>query len=193
MNPMLTTADGTTGPDPLTGLPTIDAIEQQLLHLEAMVSKVRARQSELLAEIDRMQVPTTDGTRSLKEWITGRLDVHPRTASDLAVLTTANDLVRSQLAAGVWSTDRAAGTQRLITTGADDTVVDEAEGIPVSQLGRFTAHQRRMTPSEEHDTFHMRRIWIQPNLDHTLATGTITLTGADVDVLLHALDTRADE
>ncbi len=191
MNPMLTTNTET---DPLAGLPTVDAIEQELLRLEGLVSKVRARQSQLLGEIDRMQVPTADGTRSLKEWITGRLAVHPKTASDLAVLATVDhDVVRSQLVAGIWSTDRAADMQRLISTGAPPDVLDEAAGIPVSQLGRFTAQQRRMTPIEEQDAFEMRRLWIQPNLDHTLATGTITLSGADVDVLLQALDKRADE
>ena len=40
---------------------TTDALEQQLVALEGVVSQVRARQVILLREADRRQIPTADG------------------------------------------------------------------------------------------------------------------------------------
>jgi hypothetical protein len=65
-------------------------MEQELVRLEGLVSKVRARQAEILAAIDHVQVPYWGGTRSLKEWIAGRLDIQPSNAADLAVLAEAD-------------------------------------------------------------------------------------------------------
>ena len=50
-----------------------------------------------------------------------------------------------------------------------------------------------MTAASEADAFRRRRIWMQPNLDRTLMTGTLTLSGTDAEVFLTALDERADE
>ena len=169
-------------------------MEQELLRLEGLVSRIRARQCEVLKQIDQLQVPAHDGARSLKEWITGRLDVHPTTASDLAVLTKAEPgPIRDQLTAGMWSTDRAAGMTRLHNTGAGQQIMEQAEGVPVAQLGRLQAKHRRMRDVEHAEVFTMRRMWFQPNLTNTVAHGSITMTGADVDVFMEALDRRADE
>ena len=177
-----------------TGFSTIDEMEQELIRLEGLISRVRARQTEMLSVIDRLQVPLHDGTRSLKEWITGRLDVHPRTASDLAVLTKADPgPTTDALAAGVWSTDRAAGMVRLENTGASRDIMDQAEGAPVSQLGRTQAKHWRMSDLDHVEAFKTRRMWFQPNLSNTVAHGSITMTGADVDLFMEALDRRADE
>ena len=84
MYPMLTT----TAANEVIGL-TPDDCEQELMHLETLIGRLRARQVEILREVDRMQVPLADGARSFKEWIAGRLDVHPTTASDLSFLARA--------------------------------------------------------------------------------------------------------
>ncbi len=179
---------------PVDGLESIDDIEQELVRLEGLVSQVRTRQLELLREIDRLQVPYWDGTRSLKEWIAGRLDVHPRTAGDLAVLAKAEPgPIGDALRAGVTSVDRAAGTTRLANAGADAATLHKADGIAVGQLGRLNARQRRMRTVDHHEAFRMRRVWFQPNLANTLAIGSITMAGADCDMFLAGLDERADE
>ncbi|MBT8208076.1 MAG: hypothetical protein KJO18_07380, partial [Acidimicrobiia bacterium] len=122
---------------------TPDSCEQELLQLEALIGRVRARQVEILRDIDRMQVPSADGARSLKEWIAGRLDVHPTTAGDLSFLarassgSVAND-------DGFMSFDRVAATTRLQAAGADDDTLQRAAGVAVHQLGRLTARQTRM-------------------------------------------------
>ena len=72
--------------------PTIDAMETELSRLEGLISRVRARQVEILAAVDQLQVPAWDGCRSLQEWIAGRLDMQPRNASDLAVLAKSGSL-----------------------------------------------------------------------------------------------------
>ncbi len=60
-----------------------DGLEQELLDLEALVARARSRQLDLLAELDRRQVATADGCRTMVEWVSGRLDVGPETASSL--------------------------------------------------------------------------------------------------------------
>jgi hypothetical protein len=91
------------------------------------------------------------------------------------------------------SVDRAAATARLANTGASQGTLDEADGIAVSQIGQLAARHRSMTPHDEATVFAMRRLWLQPNLANTLAVGTFTLPGADVDTFIEAIDQRADQ
>ena len=173
---------------------SIDSMEQELVRLEGLVSRVRARQLEIIEAIDSLQVPYWDGTRSLKEWIAGRLDIAPRNAADLAVLAKAEPgPIRDSLRAGVASLDRAAATARLANTGADQDVLDRADGIAVSQIGQLAARHRHMTPHDEATAFRMRRLWFQPNLGNTMAVASLTMTGTDMESVITAVDKRADE
>ncbi len=63
---------------------TSDEIEGHLRHGEAVIAKVRSAQMVLIREADRRQIPLGDGCRSIDEWVAGRLDVAPETASTLA-------------------------------------------------------------------------------------------------------------
>lgn len=174
--------------------PTVDSMEEELQRLEGLISRVRARQVEILASIDHLQVPAWDGCRTLQEWIAGRLDMQSRTASDLAVLAKSDSReVHDSLLAGVASTDRAAGMARLENAGASDTVMEQASGVSVGQLGQMMARHRRMTPLDEAQAFRARRLWFQPNLGGTLATATMAMTGADMEAVIGALDKRADD
>ncbi len=171
-----------------------DEIEQELIRLESMVSTIRYRQAELIADIDRLQVPYWDGTRSLKEWIAGRLDIHPRTAGDLAVISKAEEgPITDSLRAGDASFDRVAATTRLSNAGADDDTLERSEGVAVSQLGQLTARTKRMAPVDEAEAFRARRLWMQPNLANTLSVGTFAMSGVDADQFLASLDERADQ
>ena len=187
----------TTTAEPPSGLdefPSIDAIEQELIRLEGLVSRVRSRQIELIEELDRLQVPYWDGTRSLKEWIAGRLDLQPRNAADLAVLAKAEPgPIRDSLRVGLASVDRAAAMARLSNTGADDRTMEKAEGVSVGRVGQLAARHRRMTHVDEAAAFRGRRLWFQPNLGNTMGIGSLAMPGADMDVLLDAIDRRADE
>ncbi len=173
---------------------SVDSMEQELVRLEGLVSRVRSRQVAIIEAVYHLQVPHWDGTRSLKEWIAGRLDLQPRNASDLAVLAKAESgPIRDSIKAGVVSVDRAAATTRLANTGASDEVLDEADGVAVGQIGRLAARHRRMAPHDEAAVFKMRRLWVQPNLGNTRALGTFDMPGADAESLIAGLDRRADE
>ena len=172
--------------------PAPDDLEQELLQLESLIGRARARQVDLLREVDRLQVPLADGARSLKEWIAGRLDVHPTTASDLSFLARTEPL-KDTVHDVFMSFDRVAATTRLEAAGADDNTLQRAAGVAVHHVARLTARQTRMSASSEAEAFQRRRIWMQPNLDRTVMTGTLTLSGTDAEVFLTALDQRADE
>jgi hypothetical protein len=62
---------------------TQDEKEQILLDTEADIAKLRAIQLEVLEDLDRCQVATGEGCRSLSEWTTSRMDLHPDTAKTL--------------------------------------------------------------------------------------------------------------
>jgi hypothetical protein len=172
---------------------SVDAMEQELVRLEALISRVRARQVAIIEAVDHLQVPYWDGTRSLKEWVAGRLDIQPRIASDLAVLAKAESgPIYESLHAGVVSVDRAAATTRLANTGVSQDVLDEAEGVPVSQIGRLGARHRQMTPLDEATLFKMRRLWFPLDLGNTMALGSLAMPGVDAELLLAAVDERAD-
>jgi hypothetical protein len=192
MGTMLTTTTQTDRV--LDEFPSIDAMEQELTRLEGLISRVRARQIEIIAAVDHLQVPYWDGTRSLKEWIAGRLDIQPRNAGDLAVLVKSDSgPIRASIRAAVVSVDRAAATARLANTGASQEILDTADGTAVGQIGQLAARHRRMTPHDEATVFKMRRLWFQPNLGNTMAVGTFAMPGADVDSFIEAVDRRADE
>ena len=171
-----------------------DEIEQELAHLESLISTIRYRQAELISDIDRLQVPYWDGTRSLKEWIAGRLDIQPRTAGDLAVVSKAEPgPITDPLKVGAATFDRTAATIRLSNAGADPETLERSAGIAVSQLSRLIARTRRMAPLNESEAFGARRLWMQPNLANTLTVGTFAMPGVDADQFLASLDQRADE
>jgi hypothetical protein len=143
MGIMLTTSDE--AQQILDEYQSVDAMEQELVRLEGLISRVRARQVAVIEAVDSLQVPYWDGTRSLKEWIAGRLDIQPRNAADLAVLAkTVPGPIRDSLKAGVVSVDRAAATTRWLNTGASQDVLDEADGVSVGQIGRLGARHRSM-------------------------------------------------
>ena len=62
---------------------TADQIEQTLIAAELEVARLRHVQVELIRSADRRQVPLGDGSRTLVEWISSRLDVTPETARAL--------------------------------------------------------------------------------------------------------------
>jgi len=62
---------------------TTDRLEQVLLAGEAQVARIRATQMRLLTEIDRRQIPISDGARTLTEWAAARMDLASETAQKL--------------------------------------------------------------------------------------------------------------
>ena len=175
---------------------TTDALEQQLVALEGVVSQVRARQVILLREADRRQIPTADGCRSLQEWTAARLDLAADTAKQLVattrLLADQPDLEIS-LSDGDASFDRILATGRLTASGASDSTLLMSTGFDISGVNRQTALHRRMTPGDERQIFEDRFVAMQPTLDRSSFRLWGQLPGIDGELVEQALLTRADQ
>jgi hypothetical protein len=62
---------------------SMDQLEQRLVSDESLIAQLRARQLHDLARLDRAQVATGDGSRSMSEWVAARVDVSIETARTL--------------------------------------------------------------------------------------------------------------
>ena len=131
---------------------SIDVIEQQLLHGETEIARIRATQMVLLREVDRRQAPTAAGCRTLGEWVAGRLDVSRETARDLVATThRLAELpdVEDAVASGEIGFDRAVAVGRF--AGRDDNVdvLDVMAGHDIVGIRRLAAKRRRMGRVDE--------------------------------------------
>ena len=81
---------------------SIDQREQRLIAAEKAIARLRALQMQDLAELDVAQVAMTDGSRSLSEWVSGRLDMGIDSARTL-VRTMRRLQDRPDLQEGRWS------------------------------------------------------------------------------------------
>lgn len=175
---------------------TTDAIEQQLLAIEAMIAKGRAAQMTLLGEIDRRQVHTADGCRDLVEWAASRLDLRSDTARKL--VTTARrleTLPNAYQAArrGRVSVDRIWATAKVAAPGGGDTdLVDNCFRYSVDGLSRFGARRRSVTRDDEREAFRRRWLYVQPILDDSLWHLSGCLAGAAGKIVVDALEAKVD-
>ena len=174
---------------------TTAALEQRLLELESGIARQRGEQMTVLRELDRRQTALHDGHRSLAEWVTGRLDVAPETASVL--VTTARRLedlpdVDDALAAGVIGFDRAVAVSRL--AGRDDALdlLGETAGFDIAGIRALAARHRRMSRLDEIRAFADRYVSIQPNLDESSWCLSGRLPGFAGRTVVAALEARGD-
>ncbi len=168
-----------------------DSIEQELVELEALIARIRARQSTLIGEIDRRQVPLGDGCRTLVEWVGSRLDVAPETARMLARLARCDaDSVVGLLAEGDATFDRTVELARLAEV--DTPPVGPMLGFDIAGLRRFIARKRRVEKVTEQDAFDGRHVVMQPNLDESLWKLWGTLPGYEGSVVDQVLTARAE-
>jgi hypothetical protein len=170
---------------------TPDQVEQALLADEAVIAAARARQMANLAIADRMQLPLTDGCRTLKEWTASRLDVSLDTAYQLT--TTARRLldatdIAHQLAAGDITFDRAEAMSRI----PSEHRTEWHRGIDIEGLRRIAARHRRLTRSDDHDAHAAMDFNLQPNLDESRWNVWGELDGYSGPVVNKVLTERAD-
>ena len=174
---------------------TTDALEQRLIELESLVSRIRSEQISLLREADRRQTPMADGCRSLQEWVAGRLDVGPETAS---VLVSAGRVLDDQieleaaLESGEASFDRILATANLVAAGATRDRVDLAAGLDIPGIRRLASMHRRVTKKNERSVFADRFVSLQPTLDRSSFRLWGQLPGADGQLVEQALVARGD-
>ena len=174
---------------------TIDHIEQQLLHGEAVIARVRAAQMVLLREVDRRQAPSADGCRSLAEWVAGRLDIGPDTANSLVTTTRRCETlptVEAALTAGVVTWDRATAAARVADPAQNDEILDEVAVFDVAAIRRLVARRHRVSRGQEQFAFERRYFTVQSNLDESSWRVSGKLSGLAGRDLVDALDAKAD-
>lgn len=117
-----------------------------------------------LAELDVAQIATADGSRSLSEWVSGRLDVGIETGRSLVRtmrrLQDRPDL-QEDLAAGRVSYDRVEALSRI----AED--VGLMEWADVATVRREAAKRVRITAEDEYKSADDRYLVMQPSLDES--------------------------
>jgi hypothetical protein len=141
-----------------------DSIEQQLVEDERLIGRLRARQMAALAELDTRQIATADGSRSLSEWVSARLDTGPESAKTLVRtmrrLQERPDLER-YLAVGEVSFDR---TEALSRIHEDVGLMAWAD---VAGVRREAAKRARISAEIAERTAKDRFFVMQPSLDES--------------------------
>lgn len=171
---------------------TPDQVEQALLRDEAIISKARARQMAALALADAMQLPLADGCRSLREWVAGRVDLSPETATRLTAaarrIADDPDLAR-RLVGGEVTFDRAEAMSRIPAGDRPEWHL----GVDIQGLRRIAARHRRLTRSDDHASHAASDLALQPNLDESRWRMWGDLDGYSGAVMDKVLTEKADE
>lgn len=177
------------------GRATTDQLEQRLAAAEEVVSQARAVQLEVLEELDRRQVATADGSRSLSEWLAARIDLGPKTSKSLVRTmrrTADQPQLRRELASSV-SFDRVEALSRLRDREPDDLLL----WTDVAGVHREAAKQARITAEAEARSADDRFLVVQPSLDESwwkVWGGLDGHSGAIVDkALSEAADALPDD
>lgn len=173
-----------------------DELEQFLTACEARIGQARAAQMAVLAELDRRQVATGDGCRTLAEWVAGRLDVAPETARRLARTSRTFQVlpvIRQALGEGEVTFDRAAQIARTATSATENEDLAEAARFDIAGLRRRAALHKRVMAVDDHDAYARRALMIQPNLDESVWNLWGTLAGYDGRLVDKALQHRAEQ
>ncbi|MGH8911540.1 MAG: hypothetical protein ACRDVD_03435 [Acidimicrobiia bacterium] len=141
---------------PLRGpsLSTADHLESELVRLEAIKAEVAAVQARLVAEADRMQLPLSDGARSLPEWVSARIDITHEHATELVQLSRTEDL--DALESGSRTVDRVLARQRLASAGATADTMAFSDQLDLAGIRRLAARHRRVDRGDEQAAFERR-------------------------------------
>ncbi len=169
-----------------------DVHEQRILDAERIIAQLRALQAQELVALDRQQVTTADGARTLVEWCAARFDISRTTARDLVLVARCqHEDINAALDNGDISFDRATQTIRLANTGYQDALSRTA-GYDIGALARLRVSREPLGEGEETDIFEHRCLALQPRLDESHYTGWLTMAGTDAKVVETALMLRAE-
>lgn len=167
-----------------------DVLEQRMLANQEVRSRLAAEDMAILEDLDRRQVATGDGCKSLSEWVAARLDVSLETARGLVRTmrrTSSRHDLRDALATGAVSFDRVEALSRI---GEDVGLLLE---LDVAGVRREAAKQVRVSAEDERRLAEDQFLVMQPSLDESwwrLWGGLDGYTGALVD---KTLSERADQ
>ncbi len=153
------------------------------------------RQVVLIRRLDRFQVDTAHGARTMGDWTSAQLDVSSQTAGRLTQLAHHPDSeIDRAMAEGRWGLDRAAALAKLRTAGIDpDLFCEVAENYSLGRLYGLLDRLRHHSPTDEADVFADRYLVIQPNLDESVYQLWGRLPGIDGRIVEKALSARETE
>jgi hypothetical protein len=165
-----------------------DRLERFLTESEGAIGGIRANQMTVLAELDRRQVATGDGCRSLNEWVASRLDVAPETAATL--VGTGRRLVdRPRVAAALESGDVTFDRAVAVVRGDDDDVLWH---LDIAAVRRRVAQRKMLAVGVERDRFADQYVAIQPVLSGDGGRFHGELAGIGFHTFEKALQQRGD-
>lgn len=168
--------------------PSTDRLQQALRSAELEIAGLRASQSVILAELDRRQVATADGARTLTEWTAATLDVEATTAR---LLVDASRMA-SVAEADHCSFDRTVAMGRLAASGADELTIRRAWGFDLTGVARIASRRRRTTAEHERSIADSRFLMVQPRLDRSSYRITGQLPGLEGEFVAQVLQDAAD-
>jgi hypothetical protein len=149
---------------------SVGALEQDLVAVEAKIAMLRSEQHVLVRELEQVQAPQTDGSRSMVDYVQARLDVKRDTAKDLVFAARRFPYRRNihdRMLSGDATFDRTVAAVKLADTGVPQDLVDESYEHDLAGVSRLTANTRRVTRAGEREVFAGRYFTIQPNLDES--------------------------
>lgn len=175
---------------------SIRDLEADLVEVEAKISLLRCEQVVLVGQLDTAQAPQADGSRSLVDWVSARLDMNRRTARDLVFAArTFHDHrgLHRRMIDGGESFDRTVAVVKLAETEASEDVVAGSYDHDLDGVRRLTNRTRHVTSVNERDAFSGRFFTIQPNLDETTYRMWGEAPGIVGRTIEKAICDRADE
>jgi 5-methylcytosine-specific restriction endonuclease McrA len=143
---------------------SIDQREQRLVAAERAIGKLRELQMQDLAELDVVQIATADGSRSLSEWVSARLDCGIESARSLVrTMRRLRDRphLQERLAEGSVSFDRVEALSRIYED------VGLMEWADISAIRREASKRARVRAESEHFSARDRYHVMQPSLDES--------------------------
>ena len=173
----------------------IDAWQEELVSVESEIGRLRYRQVELIRRLDRFQVDTAEGARTMGDWAAAHLDVSRQTATRLTQLAHHPDSeIEQAMAEGRWGLDRAAALTKLRNAGIDSDEFGKVAGeYSLGRLYGLLDRLRPVTPTSEEEVFDSRYLVIQPNLDESMYQLWGRLPGVDGRIVEKALTARETE
>ena len=128
----------------------IEAWETEMFRVQAEITRLWARQVELIRNLDRYQVDTADGARTMGDWVSSQLDLSHQTSTRLTQLAHHPDPeVDQAMADGRWGLDRAAALTKLRAAGIEpDQFTEAAENYSLGRLYGLLDRLRNVNSSE---------------------------------------------
>lgn len=176
----------------------IDAAEQELVRLEGVIARARARQVELLRWLGEVKVHRVHASRSMEEWTAAHLDVSPTTARDLlsavraAVREDRSDEMVLEVGRSEVTFDRRVAVHDLRAAGATESDVAASFDRDLAGVRRLAAKLRRVTMADERELVRRRHLTVDPTLGETAWRISGLAPGYEGQVIARALEQRAE-